>query len=241
MTSGSRSVAGRVALVTGTASGMGKAIAALLRAEGAVVADLDRPGTGATFECDLGDRSGIGPVVAAVRQQCGPVDILVNNAGVSRPAALDAEDFEACWDEVMAVNLTAPALLIRACAADLCRNGDGRVVNIASTEGLGATRGIAAYTASKHGLVGLTRSMAMELGRRGATVNCICPGSIHTGMTAVIPPEHRERFARRRVPLGRYGEPEEIAHMVLSLVLPAASYTNGAILAVDGGLIVQNT
>jgi 3-oxoacyl-[acyl-carrier protein] reductase len=92
---------------------------------------------------------------------------------------------------------------------------------------------------SKHGVVGLTRSLACELGPLGVTVNCICPGPINTGMTAVIPDEAKERFAKRRVPLRRYGDPEEVAHMVLSLSLPAASYVNGAVLTVDGGLSVK--
>ena len=141
----------------------------------------------------------------------------------------------------MAVNLTAYARMVRLCLDDLVRNGSGRVVNVASTEGLGATGFISAYTASKHGVIGLTRSLAVELGRRGVTVNCVCPGPIHTGMTAMIPDEAKDRFARRRVPLRRYGNPEEVAHAIASLALPAASYINGAVLAVDGGLTVQNT
>jgi 3-oxoacyl-[acyl-carrier protein] reductase len=114
-------------------------------------------------------------------------------------------------------------------------------VNIASTEGLGATAGISPYTASKHGVVGLTRGLAVELGARGVTVNCICPGPIHTGMTAAIPDDAKRKFARRRVPLRRYGDPEEVAHMTLALVLPAASFVNGVAIPVDGGLRVQNT
>ena len=90
------------------------------------------------------------------------------------------------------------------------------------------------------GVIGLTRSLAVELGRRGVTVNCICPGPIHTGITAGIPDEAKTKFARRRVPLGRYGDPEEVAHMTLSLCLPAASFLTGAIIPVDGGLMARN-
>jgi 3-oxoacyl-[acyl-carrier protein] reductase len=139
------------------------------------------------------------------------------------------------------VNLRAHVDLIRASLDQLTRNGDGRIVNIASTEGLGASAFNSPYAASKHGVVGLTRALAVELGAAGVTVNCICPGPIHTGMTAVIPDEAKQKFARRRVPARRYGDPEEVAQMTLSLVLPAASYVNGAIVPVDGGLLVQNT
>jgi 3-oxoacyl-[acyl-carrier protein] reductase len=93
---------------------------------------------------------------------------------------------------------------------------------------------------AKHGVVGLTRALAVELGARGVTVNCVCPGPIETGMTAVIPDEMKAKFARRRVPLGRYGQPEEVAHAILSLVLPASSYINGAVLPVDGGQMAKN-
>jgi 3-oxoacyl-[acyl-carrier protein] reductase len=252
----SRSITGRVAVVTGAASGMGRATAHLLADEGAVVAVLDRDGDGATavaaeitgaggraagWTADVTDAGQVSGVVGAVRDDLGPVDILVNNAGVSRPAGIDADGFEEAWATTLAVNLTGHTTMVRACLADLVRAGDGRIVNIASTEGLGATPFLSAYTASKHGVIGLTRALAVELGRRGVTVNCVCPGPIHTGMTAAIPGDDKDRFARRRVPVGRYGSPEEVAHATLSLVLPAASYINAAVLVVDGGLTAQNT
>ena len=230
-----RSVAGRVALVTGAASGIGRATAELLASLGARVGGIDRA------QVDLADRAAIAPAVARVREELGPIDIVVNAAGVSRPAALDDPGWNDAWDETIAVNLTAQGSVVRACADDLRRNGDGRVVNIASTEGQGATRFIAAYTASKHGVIGLTRALAMEFADSGVTVNCVCPGPIHTGMTAVIPDDDKTKFARRRVPMRRYGEPGEVAQMIVSLLLPAASYTTGAVLNVDGGLLVQNT
>jgi len=114
------------------------------------------------------------------------------------------------------------------------------VVNIASTEGLGASYAMTPYTASKHGVIGLTRSLAVELAHQGVTVNCVCPGPINTGMTAVIPDEAKRRFARRKVPLERYADPEELAQGILSLVLPAASYINGAVLVIDGGMMAKN-
>ena len=181
------------------------------------------------------------PLVDEVVKHFGGLDILINNAGVSLGLPIDADDFENAWDLTLAVNLTAQVFLVRAALPYLAKNGEGRVVNIASTEGLGATRGISPYTSSKHGVVGLTRSLAIELARKNITVNCICPGPIKTGMTAIIPDDHKNIFAKRRVPKGRYAEPEEVANITLSLVLPAASYLNGAIIPVDGGLIVQNT
>jgi len=252
----SRSIAGQVSVVTGAASGMGRATAHLLADEGAAVAVLDRDADGVQavaaeisaaggrahpVAVDLADGDATDAALADARSALGPVDILVNNAGVSLPAPIDADSYEAAWAATVAVNLTAYTRTIRACLADLRRDGRGRIVNVASTEGLGATAHLSPYTATKHGVVGLTRSLAVELGPTGVTVNCICPGPIHTGMTALIPDEAKERFARRRVPLRRYGDPEEVAQITLSLVLPAASYLTGAIIPVDGGLVVQNT
>jgi 3-oxoacyl-[acyl-carrier protein] reductase len=247
----SRSVAGRVVVVTGAASGMGRAIAQLFGTEGARVAALDRDADGVAQVADaislergiaygraldVTDADEVSVAIDDVVGKLGPVGILVNDAGVSIPAPIDGADFDAAWDLTLAVNLTGYARLVRACLPHLIEAGDGRIVNIASTEGLGATPSISPYTASKHGVVGLTRSLACELGPKGITVNCVCPGPIHTGMTAVIPDEMKERFARRRVPLRRYGDPEEVAHMVLNLALPASSFVNGAIVTVDGGL-----
>lgn len=251
----SRSLDGRVAVVTGAASGMGRATAFVLADLGAAVAVLDRSeavhdtaaaitadgGRASAWVLDVTDAGASAAVAEDVRSRLGAVDILVNNAGVSMAAPLESDGYDAAWDMTLAVNLTAYARMVRLFLADLTRDRSGRVVNIASTEGLGASGYISAYTASKHGVVGLTRSLAVELGRRGVTVNCVCPGPIRTGMTALIPEESKEKFARRRVPMGRYGEPEEVAHVIASLVLPASSYITGAVVAVDGGLTVQNT
>jgi len=252
----SRSIAGRTALVTGAASGMGRATAQLFADEGARVAAADRDaigvsrlvdeiaragGTVAGFPVDVAAPGAAAELARGVRERLGPIDILINNAGIAAGAPVDAQDYPSYWERALAINLGAQVHLIRACLDQLTRNGDGRIVNIASTEGLGATAQMSPYTASKHGVVGLTRALAVELGAKGVTVNCICPGPIHTGMTAVIPDDAKTKFARRRVPARRYGDPEEVAHMTLSLVLPAASYVNGAIVPVDGGLIAQNT
>jgi 3-oxoacyl-[acyl-carrier protein] reductase len=236
----SRSVNEKVVVVTGAASGMGRAIAELFTAEGAKVAATDRdpanlPGEG-SWPLDVTDPEQIASVVGEVVATLGPVDILVNCAGISLAAPIDAANYDEAWRQTLAVNLAGYVHMIRACLPHLTREHAGRIVNIASTEGLGATPYLSPYTVSKHGVVGLTRSLACEIGPQGVTVNCICPGPIHTGMTAIIPDDAKEKFARRRVPLRRYGEPEEIAQVVLSVALPASSYLNGAIIPVDGGL-----
>jgi 3-oxoacyl-[acyl-carrier protein] reductase len=251
----SRSIEGRLALITGAASGMGRATAYVFADEGARLALVDRNadgvetvasevraagGAATAYAVDLADAEAIASLVSRVHDELGPLDILVNNAGISAGAPIDHDAWERAWDLTLAVNLTAQAKLIRAFAADLARNRDGRIVNIASTEGLGATAGASPYTAAKHGVIGLTRSMAVELGPRGINVNCVCPGPIRTGMTASIPEEAKDKFARRRVALRRYGDPEEVAHATLSLCLPAASFINGAHLVVDGGLMIRN-
>jgi 3-oxoacyl-[acyl-carrier protein] reductase len=238
-----RSVKGKVTLVTGAASGMGRAIAELFSAEGATVAATDVNAdtlTGDTgWLLDVGDPADVERVVPEIAERLGPIDILVNCAGVSMPAPIEADDYWRLWDATMSVNLTGYVRMVRACLPFLARNREGRIINIASTEGLGATPYLSPYTVSKHGVVGLTRSLACELGPQGVTVNCICPGPIRTGMTALIPDDTKERFARRRVPLRRYGEPIEVAHMVLNLALPASSFVNGAVVTVDGGLAAK--
>ncbi len=250
-----RSISGRVAIVTGAASGMGRETARLFADEGALVGICDINGDAVQlvvdeingaggqalgFKVDLSDPSAIEAFVTDVRSALGPIDILVNNAGVSLGGPIDQDEFEDIWSATFDVNLNAQMRLIRACLGDLQRNGDGRIVNIASTEGLGGSANTSSYTASKHGVVGLTKSLAVELGKSGVTVNAICPGPINTGMTQVIPDDHKAIFARRRTALRRYGNPEEVAQMTLSLVLPAASYITGAAIPVDGGMTARN-
>ena len=248
----SRSIAGRVAIVTGAASGMGRATARLFASEGAHVAmtDIDATacavlaaecGNGAkAYALDVADKDAIARVVAQIAADFGGVDILVNNAGISSFCALDNDGYEEIWHRALAVMLTAHQRMVRAALPYLRASDAPRIVNIASTEGLGATPGDTPYVAAKTGVTGLTRGLAVDLGPEGITVNCICPGPIRTAMTEAVPDEHKIIYANRRTALKRYGDPEEVAHMTLSLVLPAASYITGAVIPVDGGLMVRN-
>ena len=225
----------RVAIVTGGASGIGLATAALLREQGVAVAVFDRAGDDPV---DITDVDAIAERVASVRSSLGPVDILVNAAGIAAGGRLEDEGYVDIWERTLAVNLTGAMHMVRACLPDLLASGHGRIVNVASTEGLGASRVGAPYTASKHGLVGLTRSLAVDLGRRGVTTNCVCPGPTLTGMTEVIPEDMRDAFARRNVPVGRYAQPAEVAFMIVALTSRDASYVNGAVIPVDGGMTI---
>ena len=251
----SRSVEGKVILITGAASGMGRATAHLFADEGAKVAVTDlgeervqavvdeiegAGGTARGWVLDVADPERIQAVVNEVERAFGGLDILVNNAGIALGGPVLADDYEERWQRSMDVMLTSHVRLIRAALPLLQRSGEGRIVNIASTEGVGGSPFTSEYTAAKHGVVGLTRALACELGSSGVTVNAICPGAIHTGMTAVIDDESKTKFARRRVPLRRYGTPEEVAHMTLSIALPAMSYLNGATIPVDGGMTIKN-
>ena len=251
----SRSIEKKVAIITGAASGMGRATAHLFADEGAhvVVTDLDKNkidivvaeildsgGSASGWVLDVSDAKQRASVVKSVADKWGGIDILINNAGVVFPEAIDSPNFFESWHKSLEVLLTSQVMLVKECLPYLEASDGGRIVNIASTEALGATKGVAAYTAAKTGVIGLTRSLAVEFGMRGITVNCICPGPINTGMTSDIPDDAKQIFANRRSALKRYAEPEEVAHGTLNFVLPASQYITGTHLAVDGGLTIKN-
>ena len=251
----SRSINGKVAIITGAASGMGQATARVFADAGARVALIDineeplaaeaahiaAAGAEArAYPLDLTNKEGIQTTITQIGNDFGGIDILVNNAGISLFAPIDSVEFEDHWALSMSVLLTAHTRTIRAALPFLRKAEHPRIINIASTEGLGATAGGSPYTAAKTGVIGLTRSLAVELGPENITVNCVCPGPINTGMTADIRDEHKTIFAKRRVALRRYADPEEVAHGTLSLALPASSFITGVTLPIDGGLTIRN-
>ena len=251
----SRSLKGSIALVTGAGSGMGAATAQVFAEEGAHVAVTDfnhsaaeavakglveRGLSAQAWGLDVTNSAQITKVIGEVAGQFGGLDIVINNAGVSAFSAIDSDSYDAVWAKALAVMLTAHQQVIRAALPYLRKSASPRIVNIASTEALGATSRDSPYAAAKAGVLGLTRALAVELGPEGITVNCICPGPILTGMTENVPEADRMTFAKRRTALRRYGAPEEVAHITVSLCLPAASYITGAIIPVDGGLMARN-
>lgn len=251
----SRSMKGKIALVTGAASGMGRATAHVFAREGARVAVTDvrfddaeavaadiraEGGEARAWAFDVGDAAVIERLVPEMAEHFGGLDAVINNAGVSGFMRIDDPGYDALWHRQFPILITAHQRIIRAALPYLRKSASPRIVNIASTEALGATAMDSIYAAAKAAVTGLTRALAVELGREGITVNCICPGPIRTGMTAGIPDEHKTIFAKRRTAMGRYGHPEEVAHITLSLCLPAASYITGVTIPVDGGLMARN-
>jgi 3-oxoacyl-[acyl-carrier protein] reductase len=250
-----RTVKGLTALVTGAGSGMGRATAEVFAADGAHVAVTDvtleraRPVADAlkakglsahAWALDVADPESIRTVIAEIVERFGGLDSVVNNAGISAFSPIDSADYDAVWDRAVSVLLTAHQRIIRAALPHLRKSTAARIVNIASTEALGATSRDSPYSAAKAGVTGLTRALAVEFGPEGITVNCICPGPILTGMTEAIPDADKQTFAKRRTAMRRYGRPEEVAHVTLSLCLPASSYITGVTIPVDGGLMARN-
>ena len=251
----SRSVKGRVVVITGAGVGQGRATAHLFADEGAhvVVTDLNQReidavvseitesgGSAAGWTMDVTNQSRIEVVMQESAEHFGGIDYLINNAGISLFTPIDSSTYEDDWAISLDVLLTAHMRTIRAALPYLRRSDAARIVNIASTEGWGATKFVSAYTASKHGVIGLTKSLAVELGREAITVNCICPGPIDTAMTSNVPEQDKIIFAKRRTALGRYAQPEEVAHGTLNFCLPSSQYMTGAVLPVDGGLLIKN-
>jgi len=228
---------GRVALVTGAASGIGEATTARFREEGATVATVDLQGD-VDHALDVRDEAAVEAAVRAVVAGSGRLDVVVNAAGVAGggPVHLLPADE---WDRVVDVNLKGTFLVAKHAAAAMLGQRSGSIINIASIEGLEGTEGGSAYNASKGGVVLLTKNMAIDYGRVGIRVNCICPGFIETPMMAAVMENegmktYRDRWLEEHK-LGRFGKPSEIAAAALFLASDDASFVTGHALVVDGG------
>ncbi len=245
------SLEGKVAWVTGSGRGIGLSIARRLAEDGAVVAIHDIAaeaveeaagalrGEGHKVLALAGDVTSAASVEEAVRRitgEAGSLDILVNNAGITRDTLL-VRMKEEDWDRVVTVNLKGAFLCTRAAAKVMMKQRSGRIVNIASVVGVMGNAGQANYSASKAGLIGLTKSAAKELAARGITVNALAPGYIETEMTAVLPLAVREQFLNM-TPLGRAGTAEDVAAVVSFLVSPDASFITGQVIHIDGGMVM---
>lgn len=223
---------GRRAIVTGAASGIGAATVARLRADGAEVVGVDL--SGADVSADVATAAGLAAIVAAAGDR---LDILVNNAGVC-PVAPLAELGDADWGRALGVNVTAPFRLSRALVPLLATSGRGRILNTGSILSSYGNAQMAAYAASKHAILGLTRALANELGAHGITVNCVQPGAIVTGMTAgLFEDEAAVAYYTAKSALGRLGQPADIADVFAFLASDDARFITGQGIMVDGGVM----
>jgi len=242
---------GRVALITGGARGIGKAIAERCIAEGASLAlcDIDRESVEATatafsergsvargYVMNVADESSVIQAVTAIEKDFGKIDILVNNAGITRDGLLIRMKKDD-WDAVLAVNLTGAFNVSKAVVKTMMKARYGRIVNIASVVGVIGNVGQVNYSASKAGLIGLTKSMAKELASRNITVNALAPGFIETEMTQHLSDQAKEEFLRL-TPLNRPGTMDDVARAVMFLASDDASYITGQVVCIDGGMVM---
>jgi 3-oxoacyl-[acyl-carrier protein] reductase len=247
----STDLTGQVALVTGAARGLGRIIAQTLAGAGAQVAGIDvnvdtlsetiesiraAGGTAEPWACDVTDSARVNQVVEEVTRKWGGLHILVNNAGITRDNIIMRMKDEQ-WDAVLGINLKGTFLFTRAVCRPMMKGRRGRIINIASVSGLMGNPGQANYSASKAGVIGLTRTVAREVASRNITVNAVAPGFIATEMTAALGEEILQEV-RKQIPLGRLGEPRDVADAVLFLASEAAAFITGQVLTVDGGLTV---
>ncbi len=244
------SLAGQVAVVTGASQGLGRAIAVALAVNEARVACIarnaakleetvqfirDMGGTAEVWPADISSREPVEEVVDKIVGKWDRIDILVNNAGITRDTLLPRMSDDE-WDDVINTNLRGAFLMTRAASRLMLRARYGRIINMSSVSGLVGNAGQTNYSASKAGLIGMTRSLSRELAGRNVTVNAVAPGFIESEMTAVLGESIVEKV-RERIPCKRLGRPQDVAAAVLFLASPAAAYITGQVLTVDGGMI----
>jgi NAD(P)-dependent dehydrogenase (short-subunit alcohol dehydrogenase family) len=247
----------RAAIVTGGAMGIGRAVVECLLREGASVLLVDinddagrataaalaqPPARLAFWRADIAKAGDAAAAVAAAVAQFGGVDILVNNAGIQAYGG-PADTTEEVWDRVMAVNLKGQWLMSKYAIPEMLKRGKGAIVNVASVQGLASPRNSVAYSTSKHGMIGLTRTMAVDLAAQGVRVNCVCPGTVDTPLVRWVinqdaDPAKLEKVLNQMHPIGRIAQPKEIAEVVVFLAGDRASFMTGSIVTVDGGLLV---
>lgn len=243
---------GKVAIVTGSARGLGKAIVERLAREGAkvVVTDVNEAGCIETaaeitkaggealaIVCDVTNRESIEALAKATVEKWGKIDILVNNAGITKDATLKKMT-DAQWDLVMNVNLKSVFLCTQIISAYMVEQKSGRVISMSSLAGVAGNFGQTNYSATKAGIIGMTRTWAQELGRKNVTANAIAPGFMNTEMTKTIPEDITKNLLAA-IPVGRKGEPEEIAAAVVYLASDEAGFVNGVTLNINGGAYVN--
>ena len=250
MRTGNGLLEGQTAVVTGASRGIGRAIALRLASEGALVAVNyqgskeraeavkaeieEQGGTALLYQCNVADFAACEEFLKAVTEQTGRLDILVNNAGITRDGLLMRMS-EEDYDAVLNTNLKGTFNCIRFASRQMLRQKSGRIINISSVSGVLGNAGQANYSASKAGIIGLTKSAARELASRGITVNAIAPGFVNTEMTEGLSEKVKEG-AVAQIPLGKFGEPEDIAEAALFLASKGAGYMTGQVLHVDGGM-----
>ena len=241
---------GKTALITGAARGIGRATALAFAREGAKVAgcDLSRDDSGLVaeiaaaggqavyFSCDVTRSDQVQNVVRQVIEKFEAIDILVNNAGITQDATL-LKMTEEQWNAVIGVNLTGVFHVTQAVAAGMVERKNGKIINLSSVVGLYGNFGQTNYAATKSGVIGMTKTWARELGRKGINVNAIAPGFIATEMVQKMPSEVLESM-KQRTPLQRLGKPEDIANACVFLASAEADFINGAVLSVDGGVVL---
>ena len=242
----------KVAIITGASQGIGRTIALVFAKSGVNVICIarseskikelcleitDQGGQASPIACDVGDGDAYANAIKSVANEYGKLDILINNAGITRDALLMRMN-DTQWDEVLNTNLKGAFHGMKSAIRPMMKNKYGRIINITSIVGLTGNPGQANYAASKAGLIGMTQSIAKEVGTRGITVNCIAPGWIDTEMTVDLP-ENSKKDLLDRIPIGKIGKPEDIAHAAVFLASDEASYITGQTITVDGGRVIN--